>query len=135
MANYVIHSSALIRYLEMDVSPQGHQLLAPSTIRSEVLQHLYESYRLGTKTAPEVKTLLSRLSKFKIRLLNDQVLRHKAFMVAVNLGCPDTYIAEYIALTHLHGDGLVVSNEAIAQSLEAFTKPIDVPIIEWNTLL
>lgn len=130
MAHYVIHSSALIQYLEMDVFPQGHQLLAPSIIRSEVLQHYYEANQLGIKTVPEVKTLLNRLSRFKIRLLNDRVLRHKAFMVAVDFGCPDTYIAEYIALAHLHGDGLVV-----AKPLSTLTIPIDVPIIEWDTLI
>ncbi len=130
MAHYVIHSSALIQYLEKDVFPREHELLAPGIIRSEVLQHYYEANRQGIKTVSEVKILLDRLSRFKIRLLNDKVLRQKAFMAAVKLGCPDTYIAEYIALTQLHGDGLVV-----AKPLEALTMAIDVPILEWDTIV
>jgi hypothetical protein len=44
------------------------------------------------------------------------------------MSCSDTYIAEYITLTHLHGDGFVV-----AKSLAALTMSIDVHIIEWDS--
>ena len=47
------------------------------------------------------------------RLLGDAVLRRTAWTIASDQGWPQTYDAEYIALTRLHGEALVVGSDTL----------------------
>ena len=53
-----------------------------------------------------------------IRLLGDRVLRGTAWNVADELGWADTYDAEYVALTRLHGDALVTADADLVRRLD-----------------
>lgn len=56
----VLHASSLIRVLDgAKISPK-HELLAPSTVRSEVLNLLYQDFVSGLRTEEEVKGVLMR---------------------------------------------------------------------------
>lgn len=51
------------------------------------------------------------------RLLGDRVLQSTAWTVADRLGWPDTYDAEYVALTQLQGDALITLDERLARAV------------------
>ena len=110
MSRLVMHSSALIPLLEENRALPGHELLAPGSARSAVLNLLYRDFRAGRRSEKEVKALLKRLAEMKIRWFNDRVLRSTAFDVARALEHPDTQLAEYIALTRLQGEALVTQD-------------------------
>jgi predicted nucleic acid-binding protein len=53
-----------------------------------------------------------------IRLLGDAVLRRKAWNLAEQLGWPETYDAEYVALTVLQADAFVTLDADLARRVE-----------------
>jgi predicted nucleic acid-binding protein len=53
-----------------------------------------------------------------IRLLGDAVLRRKAWKLAEQLGWPETYDAEYVALTQLQADAFVTLDADLARQVE-----------------
>ena len=54
----------------------------------------------------------------RIRLLGDRVLQNVAWEVAEQLGWPDTFDAEYVALTRLHADALVTLDGRLADTVQ-----------------
>ena len=108
MAHYVIDASAAIELAEAGYVPAaGDSLLAPTLLRSEVLALLRRSVVAGERDDLAARTLIAAVDRLPIRLLGDRVLRKTAWRLATELGLPDTFAAEYIALTVLHGDALV----------------------------
>ena len=102
----------------LDVAP-GHELVAPTLIRSQVLSSLHESVARGELDA---RTGLARLQaawRLPIRLLGDAVLRRRAWDLATTLGWEETYAAEYLALTQLQGDAFVTLDEQLAKAAAA----------------
>lgn len=91
-----------------------HQLLAPALLRSQVLTLLYAAVQRGELTRREAEGLLTHVRGLRLRLLGDRVLQRVAWDVAVQLGWPDTYDAEYVALTRLQADALVTLDERLA---------------------
>lgn len=61
----------------------------------------------------EMLELAERAGKLPRRLLGDAVLRRNAWLLASEQGWPDTYDAEYIALTLLHGEALVAEGSTL----------------------
>ena len=53
----------------------------------------------------------------RIRLLGDRVLQNVAWKAAIVLGWPDTFDAEYIALTQLHADALIILDRQLADAV------------------
>jgi predicted nucleic acid-binding protein len=55
------------------------------------------------------------------------VLRNVAWKVAGQLGWPDTFDAEYVALTHLQGDALITLDRHLARTVKDLVPvaPID----------
>jgi predicted nucleic acid-binding protein len=53
-----------------------------------------------------------------IRLLGDAVLRRKAWKLAEQLEWPETYDAEYVALTQLQADAFVTLDADLAHQVE-----------------
>jgi predicted nucleic acid-binding protein len=112
---------------EIDL-PADHMLLAPTLLRSQVLDDLYRQVRDGH--LPEVSGI-DRLAVFagmKIRYLGDKVLRRKAWSVADQLGWDGTGEAEYVALTILQADALITLDERVAREASSLVTvaPIDV---------
>ena len=96
----------------------GHELLAPTLLRSQTLSALHEGVHQG-RIAPEVALdQLTRIRALPIRLLGDAVLRRRAWDLADQLGWAETYDAEYLALTQLQADAFVTLNNDLARRVE-----------------
>lgn len=118
MSRYVIDTSVVLHLLSEDVAVSSdHQLVAPASIRSQVLAALYESVRRGEMTEAEGFALHARFSTMKIRLLGDKVLRRRAWEIADQLGWESTYRAEFIALTQLQADAFVTLDADLAREV------------------
>src|SRR5262245_45195301 len=105
MTRFVVDSGAIIHLAceGVEVGPE-HQMLAPTLIRAQTRSDLYGAVQRGELEADAARDLLERIWAMKIRLLGDAVLRRRAWRVADELGWPDTYDAEYVALTLLQAD-------------------------------
>ena len=66
----------------------------------------------------------------KMRLLGDAVLRRNAWEIADRMGWPDTYTAEYVALTKLQGDAFVTLDADLARSVEGVIKTASIDALE-----
>ena len=97
-----------------------HELLAPTLFRSQTLSIAHESVARGEYTDAEALERLERLWKLNIRLLGDAVLRRTAWKIATECDFPQTYDAEYFALTRLQGDAFVTLNSELAACAERF---------------
>jgi predicted nucleic acid-binding protein len=128
MTRYVIRPDVAIRLArENAVIRPEHELLAPALLRSQVLSLLFESVQRGELTAHDAENALGHVRRLKLRLLGDRVLQRVAWDVADQLGWPDTYDAEYVALTRLQADALVTLDERLAQAAKRLVAvaPID----------
>ncbi len=128
MTRFVIDCDVAIRLAREDYQvPDGHELLAPTLLRSQVLSTLHEAAHRGEMTADEARDLLTRIQRMPIRLLGDAVLRNVAWKVADTLGWDGTYDAEYVALTQLQADALVTLDRDLARQVEGVvpTAPIE----------
>jgi predicted nucleic acid-binding protein len=116
-ADVVLHIAAV----GLEVSPE-HELLAPTLMRSQTLSMLHEAVR-RRELAPEVALERhERISRMKIRLLGDAVLRRVAWRLADELGWDSTYDAEYVALTKLQADALITRNTDLAKQIRGVVK-------------
>jgi len=73
----------------------GQQILAPALLRSQVLSLLYQAVRRGEMTRKDAE-------------------RHLEYV----LGWPDTFDAEYVALTQLHADALITLDRQLADAVK-----------------
>ncbi len=120
MTRFVIASDlALLLAQQRTRVPAHHQLLAPTLLRSEVLARLYGEVRRGALAQREAEQRLDHLRRLRIRLLGDRVLQRVAWQMAERLGWPDTYAAEYLALTQLQADAFVTLDPAWAEAARA----------------
>nr|WP_297429962.1 hypothetical protein [uncultured Actinotalea sp.] len=119
MTRFVVDPSAVLHLAEEGIQPApGHELLAPTLLRSQVLSRLHEAVHRGDLPDGAARDLLARIGKIKIRLLGDAVLRRRAWEVADRLGWWETYGAEYVALTQLQGDALVTREDEFARAVD-----------------
>jgi predicted nucleic acid-binding protein len=119
MTRFVVDASAVIHLAAERVEvASGHQLLAPTLLRSQVLSELHEAVQRGEIPAKVARDHLARIGRMPIRLLGDAVLRRRAWDVADRLGWASTYDAEYVALTQLQADAFVTLNTDLARSLD-----------------
>ena len=96
----------------------GHKLLAPTLLRSQFLTLLYRAVREGKMTKKEADDHLAYLRSIRIRLLGDRVLQSLAWTVADQLRWPDTFDAEYVALTQLQADAFITLDRKLASAVE-----------------
>lgn len=118
MTRYVIGPDVALRLAHdrAAVSDQ-HQVLAPTLLRSHVPSSLYRAVQRGELTKKEADERLNYLRGLRIRLLGDRVLQSVAWKVADKLGWPDTFDAEYIALTQLQADAFVTLDQRLARAV------------------
>jgi indolepyruvate ferredoxin oxidoreductase alpha subunit len=123
VTRFVVDCETLLRVAagEIEVGAE-HQLIAPTLVRSQALAALYEAARRGEITAAEGIERVTRLNSLKVRFLGDKVLQRQAWKVADQLGWPTTYDAEYVALTMLQGDALVISDPELAQAVSGLVE-------------
>jgi predicted nucleic acid-binding protein len=119
VARFVVDCGVVLRLASegLDV-PGGHELLAPTLLRSETLSALHEAVRRGELPADVAREHLARIGRMPIRLLGDAVLRRRAWEVADQLGWASTYDAEYVALTLLQADAFVTLDKKLARSVQ-----------------
>jgi predicted nucleic acid-binding protein len=119
MTRYVIGPDVAIRLAhEQAVIGDGHQILAPTLLRSQMLSSLYQAVRRGEMTKKDAEQRLNYVRGLRIRLLGDRVLQNVAWSVADQLGWPDTFDAEYVALTQLQADALVTLDDQLAHAVK-----------------
>jgi predicted nucleic acid-binding protein len=102
----------------IEVSP-GHELLAPTLLRSQTLSVTHAAVHAGELSADAALERLERIQGMSIRLLGDAVLRRNAWRIADELGWAETYDAEYVALTRLQADAFVTLDAELARRVEA----------------
>lgn len=119
MTRYVIGPDVAIRLAhEKAVIGEGHQILAPTLLRSQMLSSLYQAVHRGEMTKKDAEQRLNYVRGLRIRLLGDRVLQNVAWRVADQLGWPDTFDAEYVALTQLQADALVTLDDQLAHAVK-----------------
>lgn len=131
MARYAIDAVTLLRLLDSNSRIEDtHQLVAPSSIRSDVLQLLLDDVRRGKRTDDEVLAIHERMTELKMRLLGDRVSRRTAWRIARQLGLDLVRDAEYMAIAQLQADALVT----VDSDLAARARNV-VPVAPLDTLL
>ena len=117
MARYVIGPDVAI-HLAADeaVVPDGHQMLAPALLRSQMLSLLYQAVQRGEMTKKDAERQRDYVLGMRIRLFGEPVLQRVAWQVADQLGWSDTFDAEYVALTQLEADALITLDRQLADA-------------------
>lgn len=111
MTRFVIDAGTALRIVEERIQPSlGHTLLAPTLLRSQVLDTLYRRVQSADLTEEAGLGLNVRFAKLKIRYLGDAVLRRRAWALAAEAGMDSTSNAEYLALTQLQADELITES-------------------------
>lgn len=117
MTRFVVDAAAAVQLVTGGAAiPAGHALVAPTLLRSQALALVYASVRDGTTDERSARRILDGIRGLRIRLLGDRVLQSVAWDVARTLDWPDTYQAEYIALTRLQADALVTLDAELAEA-------------------
>ena len=123
MTRYVIGPDVALRLAQQKaVVAEHHQLVAPTLLRSQVLSLLYEAVRRGEISRKDAERQLDYLRGLRIRLLGDRVLQRVAWKVADQFAWPDTYAAEYIALTQLQADAFITLDTELARAVGGAVK-------------
>jgi predicted nucleic acid-binding protein len=123
MTRFVIDAPVAIRLAaEGTQIAAGHALVAPTLLRSQVLALTYASVREGTLDERAARHILNGIRALSIRLLGDRVLQYTAWNVARTLDWPDTYRAEYIALTQLQADALVTFDQELSDAASTLVR-------------
>jgi hypothetical protein len=91
MTRFVVDAGVVLHLAseELEVA-SGHQLLAPTLVRSQTLALLYEAVRRGELSREVGRERMRRVGHLKMRLLGDAVLRRKAWDVAEQLAWAST---------------------------------------------
>ena len=115
MTRYVIDAPTLLYIVANDIQPSPHhQIVAPNLIRSQALSLLFEAVCTGNLTEDLALLHHQHLTELKMRLLGDRVSRRTAWRIAREQGWETTYDAEYLAVTELQADALVIVDPALA---------------------
>jgi predicted nucleic acid-binding protein len=119
MARFVVDCRAVLHLAAEGIEVRAeHELLAPTLLRSQTLSALHEAVHDGALSSDVALERLARIWAMPIRLLGDAVLRRNAWKLADQLGWPETYDAEYVALTQLQADAFVTLDADLARRVE-----------------
>jgi predicted nucleic acid-binding protein len=119
MTRYVIGPDVAIHLAgDEAVIPDGHHMLAPALLRSQMLSLLYQAVHRGEMTEHDAGRRLLYARGMRIRLHEDSVLQTAAWKVADQLGWPDTFDAEYVALTQLQANALITFDRQLADAVK-----------------
>ena len=127
---FVIMPDVALRLAAGEVAlREGHRLVAPTLLRSQVLALLYGATLRGELTRRDAERHLDHLRALRVRLLGDRVLQRHAWTVAEQLGWSDTFDAEYVALTQLQADVLVTLDAEIATAAAGLVTVADIDVL------
>lgn len=114
MTVYVIDAHTAIELARRGYEREPERnLFAPTLLRSQVLAILHTELHTDGGDPRQLLDLAQRACGLPHRLLGDAVLRRAAWEIATQQGWPETYDAEYIALTRLHGEALVAGSDTL----------------------
>lgn len=131
MTRYVIDAPTLLHLVDYGLSVDAsHQLVAPSSIRSEALQLLLRDVTAGRRTEREALERHERVTELKMRLLGDRVSRGTAWRIARERGWDTLRDAEYLAIARLQADALVTVDPDLAARADGV-----VPVAPLDALL
>ena len=117
MTRYVIGPDVAIHLAgEEAVIPDGHHMPAPALLRSQMLSLLYQAVHRGEMAKEDAGRRLFYKQGMRIRLHEDHLLQNAPWQVADRLGWPDTFDAEYVALTQLEADALITLDRQLADA-------------------
>jgi predicted nucleic acid-binding protein len=134
MTRFVVDASAVLHLASEGVDvPGGHELLAPTLLRSQTLSALHEAVERGEIPAGVARDRVARIRRMKIRLLGDAVLQRRAWELADQLGWASTYKAEYVALTQLQADAFVTLDAELARSVEGIVTTASIDELRQDT--
>jgi predicted nucleic acid-binding protein len=123
MARYVIDAPTLLRLVDERVSVHpDHQLVAPSSIRSEALELLLREVRSGIRSEEEALDRHEQMTGLKMRLLGDRVSRRTAWQIAREHDWDELRDAEYLAIARLQADALVTVDPELAAKAQNVTR-------------
>jgi len=131
MTRFVVDCGVVLHLAgeEIDVAAE-HELLAPTLLRSQTMSALHEAVHSGEIPADVAQARLARIQSMSIRLLGDAVLRRVAWRLADQLGWPETYDAEYLALTQLQADAFVTLDPELARAAEGIVPTATVEALQ-----
>jgi indolepyruvate ferredoxin oxidoreductase alpha subunit len=123
VTRFVVDCETLLRIAagEIEVAA-GHQLVAPTLVRSQALSALYQAARRGEISAAEGLERVTRINSLKVRFLGDKVLQRTAWRIADQLGWETTHDAEFVALTQLQADVFVTSDGDLARAVSGLVE-------------
>jgi len=130
---FVVDCDTLLRIAagEIEVAA-GHQLVAPTLVRSQALSTLYEAARRGEISAAEGLERVTRINSLKVRFLGDKVLQRTAWRIADQLGWETTDDAEFVALTQLQADVFVTSDRDLARAVSGLVETASIDALRRN---
>jgi predicted nucleic acid-binding protein len=79
---------------------------------------LYQAIQRGELTKKDAERQRDYVLGMRIRLSGEPVIQRVAWQVADQLGWPDTFDAEYVALTQLEADGLITLDRRLADAVK-----------------
>jgi predicted nucleic acid-binding protein len=87
VTRFVVDCDTLLRIAagEIEVAA-GHQLVAPTLVRSQALSALYQAARRGEISVADGLERVTRLNSLGVRFLGDKVLQRTAWRIADQLG-------------------------------------------------
>ncbi len=130
MTKYVVGPDVALRLAKQGAEIRlDVELLAPTLMRSELLNLLFQLVRAKKISKAEADEHLDYVRRLRIRLLGDRVLQAKAWQVAEVLGWPDTFEPEYIALTQLQADALVTTDSKVAAAAKRFVSVVPIKVL------
>ena len=123
MTRFVVDCETLLRIASGGVEvAAGHELVAPTLVRSQTLSALYEAAGRGEISAADGLERVTRINSLKVRFLGDKVLQRTAWKVADQLGWETTYDAESVALTQLQADVFITSEGDLARAVSGLVE-------------
>ena len=131
MTRFVVDCGAVLHLVGegIEVAP-GHELFAPTLVRSQTLSALHQAVHAGELPPDVALDRLARIRALPIRLLGDAVLRRRAWELADQLGWAETYDAEYVALTQLQADAFVTLDADLARRVEGIVPTATVEALQ-----
>lgn len=115
VTRYVIDAPTLLHLVDAAVSVHAsHQLVAPSSVRSEALALLLRDVAAGWRSEAEALACHESMTGVRIRLLGDRVSRRTAWRIAREQQWEDLRDAEHLAITRLQADAFVTVDPAMA---------------------
>jgi hypothetical protein len=134
MTRFVIDPPTLVLLADDDRPiDAGHQLVAPTSIRSQALDLLLQAVRAGELTEKAALDLHERMTERKIRVLGDRVSRRVAWRTAREQNWTTIRYAEYVAITKLQADALVATDPELAANASGLVRLAPVGEIFLNS--